>query len=103
MKVGAALFIPQAQQLPAPVTSASKMKSQRHQLYLLKDEESNGSVSLHLYMLPCTSPQKYLDSVFGVSENISRIYHTALEPKQTTSSVKRGGVSVTAWPSTLRG
>uniref|UniRef100_H2UH27 Alpha-tubulin N-acetyltransferase 1 n=1 Tax=Takifugu rubripes TaxID=31033 RepID=H2UH27_TAKRU len=31
-----------AQQLPAPVTSASKMKSQRHQLYLLKDGESNG-------------------------------------------------------------
>eukprot|EP00066_Takifugu_rubripes_P018389 XP_011607655.1 PREDICTED: alpha-tubulin N-acetyltransferase 1 [Takifugu rubripes] len=31
-----------AQQLPAPVTSASKMKSQRHQLYLLKDGERNG-------------------------------------------------------------
>ncbi|CAF90417.1 unnamed protein product, partial [Tetraodon nigroviridis] len=31
-----------AQQLPAPVTSASRLKSQRHQLYLLKDEDSNG-------------------------------------------------------------
>uniref|UniRef100_A0A3Q3R7C9 Alpha-tubulin N-acetyltransferase 1 n=1 Tax=Monopterus albus TaxID=43700 RepID=A0A3Q3R7C9_MONAL len=32
----------QAQHLPAPVTSASKLQSQRHQLYLLKDGESNG-------------------------------------------------------------
>ncbi|KAM9838988.1 alpha-tubulin N-acetyltransferase 1 [Aulostomus maculatus] len=31
-----------AQQLPAPVTSASRLQSQRHQLYLLKDAESNG-------------------------------------------------------------
>ncbi|KAG8004969.1 Alpha-tubulin N-acetyltransferase 1, partial [Nibea albiflora] len=31
-----------AQHLTAPITSASKMQSQRHQLYLLKDGESNG-------------------------------------------------------------
>ncbi|KAM8840955.1 alpha-tubulin N-acetyltransferase 1 isoform 1-T1 [Spinachia spinachia] len=31
-----------AQQLPASITSASKLQSQRHQLYLLKDGESNG-------------------------------------------------------------
>ncbi|XP_037329379.1 alpha-tubulin N-acetyltransferase 1 isoform X1 [Pungitius pungitius] len=31
-----------AQQLPASITSASKLRSQRHQLYLLKDGESNG-------------------------------------------------------------
>ncbi|XP_067365905.1 alpha-tubulin N-acetyltransferase 1 isoform X2 [Channa argus] len=31
-----------AQQLPAPITSASKLQSQKHQLYLLKDGESNG-------------------------------------------------------------
>ncbi|KAM9340309.1 alpha-tubulin N-acetyltransferase 1 [Symphorus nematophorus] len=31
-----------AQQLTAPITSASKLQSQRHQLYLLKDGESNG-------------------------------------------------------------
>ncbi|XP_031134903.1 alpha-tubulin N-acetyltransferase 1 isoform X2 [Sander lucioperca] len=31
-----------AQQLPAAITSASKLQSQRHQLYLLKDGESNG-------------------------------------------------------------
>ncbi|XP_078123201.1 alpha-tubulin N-acetyltransferase 1 isoform X6 [Sander vitreus] len=30
-----------AQQLPAAITSASKLQSQRHQLYLLKDGESN--------------------------------------------------------------
>lgn len=32
----------QAQQLPAPITSASKLQSQRHELYLLKDAERNG-------------------------------------------------------------
>ncbi|KAA8586278.1 hypothetical protein FQN60_007847 [Etheostoma spectabile] len=31
-----------AQQLPAAITSASKLQSQKHQLYLLKDGESNG-------------------------------------------------------------
>ncbi|XP_034056530.1 alpha-tubulin N-acetyltransferase 1 isoform X2 [Gymnodraco acuticeps] len=31
-----------AQQLPASITSASKLQSQKHQLYLLKDGESNG-------------------------------------------------------------
>uniref|UniRef100_A0A672Z592 Alpha-tubulin N-acetyltransferase 1 n=1 Tax=Sphaeramia orbicularis TaxID=375764 RepID=A0A672Z592_9TELE len=31
-----------AQQLTAPITSASKLQSQKHQLYLLKDGESNG-------------------------------------------------------------
>uniref|UniRef100_A0A3B4YBT5 Alpha tubulin acetyltransferase 1 n=1 Tax=Seriola lalandi dorsalis TaxID=1841481 RepID=A0A3B4YBT5_SERLL len=31
-----------AQQLTAPITSASKLQSQRHQLYLLKDGERNG-------------------------------------------------------------
>ncbi|KAM6974984.1 alpha-tubulin N-acetyltransferase 1 isoform 3-T3 [Tautogolabrus adspersus] len=31
-----------AQQLTAPITSASKLQTQRHQLYLLKDGESNG-------------------------------------------------------------
>ncbi|XP_058475133.1 alpha-tubulin N-acetyltransferase 1 isoform X6 [Solea solea] len=31
-----------AQQLPAPITSASKLQSQRHHLYLLKDREGNG-------------------------------------------------------------
>ncbi|XP_075962262.1 alpha-tubulin N-acetyltransferase 1 isoform X3 [Anarhichas minor] len=31
-----------AQQLPASITSASKLQFQRHQLYLLKDGESNG-------------------------------------------------------------
>ncbi|KAK2829988.1 hypothetical protein Q5P01_017919 [Channa striata] len=31
-----------AQQLPAPITSASKLQSQKHQLYLLKEAESNG-------------------------------------------------------------
>ncbi|XP_039676520.1 alpha-tubulin N-acetyltransferase 1 isoform X2 [Perca fluviatilis] len=31
-----------AQQLPAAITSASKLQTQRHQLYLLKDGESNG-------------------------------------------------------------
>uniref|UniRef100_UPI0037E7D761 alpha-tubulin N-acetyltransferase 1 isoform X1 n=1 Tax=Semicossyphus pulcher TaxID=241346 RepID=UPI0037E7D761 len=31
-----------AQQLTAPITSASKLQTQRHQLYLLKDAESNG-------------------------------------------------------------
>ncbi|XP_029022776.1 alpha-tubulin N-acetyltransferase 1 isoform X17 [Betta splendens] len=31
-----------AQQLPASITSASKMQSQKHQLYLLKDGERNG-------------------------------------------------------------
>ncbi|XP_010788278.1 alpha-tubulin N-acetyltransferase 1-like, partial [Notothenia coriiceps] len=31
-----------AQQLPASITSASKLQSQKHQLYLLKDRESNG-------------------------------------------------------------
>ncbi|XP_015260832.1 PREDICTED: alpha-tubulin N-acetyltransferase 1 [Cyprinodon variegatus] len=30
-----------AQQLPAPITSASKLQSQKHQLYLMKDGESN--------------------------------------------------------------
>lgn len=35
----------QAQQLTAPITSASKLQSQRHQLYLLKDGESNGYIS----------------------------------------------------------
>ncbi|XP_071356707.1 alpha-tubulin N-acetyltransferase 1 isoform X3 [Trachinotus anak] len=33
---------PQAQQLTAPITSASKLQSQRHQLYLLKDGERHG-------------------------------------------------------------
>lgn len=51
------IVLPQAQQLPAPVTSASKMKLQRHQLYLLKDEQSNGSVCLHVYV--CC--QRWLD------------------------------------------
>lgn len=32
----------QAQQLSAPITSASKLQSQRHELYLLKDAERNG-------------------------------------------------------------
>ncbi|XP_034560652.1 alpha-tubulin N-acetyltransferase 1 isoform X4 [Notolabrus celidotus] len=31
-----------AQQLTSPITSASKLQTQRHQLYLLKDGESNG-------------------------------------------------------------
>ncbi|XP_068188723.1 alpha-tubulin N-acetyltransferase 1 isoform X2 [Antennarius striatus] len=31
-----------AQQLPAPITSASKLQSQQHQLYLLKEGERNG-------------------------------------------------------------
>lgn len=31
-----------AQQLTAPITSASKLQSQRHELYLLKDAERNG-------------------------------------------------------------
>ncbi|XP_028255033.1 alpha-tubulin N-acetyltransferase 1 isoform X2 [Parambassis ranga] len=31
-----------AQQLPAPITSASKLQSQRHQIYLLKDGEHSG-------------------------------------------------------------
>ncbi|CAK6978927.1 alpha-tubulin N-acetyltransferase 1 isoform X3 [Scomber scombrus] len=31
-----------AQQLTAPITSVSKLQSQRHQVYLLKDGESNG-------------------------------------------------------------
>uniref|UniRef100_A0A665V9R9 Alpha-tubulin N-acetyltransferase 1 n=1 Tax=Echeneis naucrates TaxID=173247 RepID=A0A665V9R9_ECHNA len=31
-----------AQQLTAPITSASKLQSQRHQVYLLKDGERNG-------------------------------------------------------------
>nr|XP_020502306.2 alpha-tubulin N-acetyltransferase 1 isoform X1 [Labrus bergylta] len=31
-----------AQQLTAPITSASKLQTQRHQLYLMKDGESNG-------------------------------------------------------------
>lgn len=37
---------PQAQQLTAPITSASKLQSQMHELYLLKDGESNGYISL---------------------------------------------------------
>uniref|UniRef100_A0A3P8WS70 N-acetyltransferase domain-containing protein n=1 Tax=Cynoglossus semilaevis TaxID=244447 RepID=A0A3P8WS70_CYNSE len=36
------LFSFQAQQLSASITSASKLQTQRHQLYLLKDRESNG-------------------------------------------------------------
>uniref|UniRef100_A0A9J8AAF7 Alpha-tubulin N-acetyltransferase 1 n=1 Tax=Cyprinus carpio carpio TaxID=630221 RepID=A0A9J8AAF7_CYPCA len=33
---------PQAQQLPAPITSAAKLQANRHHLYLLKDGEQNG-------------------------------------------------------------
>lgn len=33
---------PQAQQLPAPITSAAKLQTNRHHLYLLKDGEQNG-------------------------------------------------------------
>lgn len=39
----------QAQQLTAPVTSASKLQLQGHQLYLLKDGESNGYMSPTLF------------------------------------------------------
>lgn len=37
-------LFPQAQQLPAPITSASKLQSQKHQLYMLKDGERNGYI-----------------------------------------------------------
>lgn len=47
------MFFQQAQQLPAPVTSATRLKSQRHQLYLLKDEESNGCVSVGICVYIC--------------------------------------------------
>ena len=36
------VFHPQAQQLPAPITSALKLQSNQHSLYLIKDETSNG-------------------------------------------------------------
>uniref|UniRef100_A0A3Q2YQ55 Alpha-tubulin N-acetyltransferase 1 n=1 Tax=Hippocampus comes TaxID=109280 RepID=A0A3Q2YQ55_HIPCM len=35
---------PQAQKLTTPVTSATKMQSQHHQLYLMKDGESRGAI-----------------------------------------------------------
>ncbi|XP_071775266.1 alpha-tubulin N-acetyltransferase 1 isoform X2 [Centroberyx gerrardi] len=40
-----------AQQLTAPITSASKLQSNRHQLYLLKDGESNGGRGIALGFL----------------------------------------------------
>ena len=48
------VFHPQAQQLPAPITSASKLQSNQHSLYLIKDETSNGYLvtSLLLFSHP---------------------------------------------------
>lgn len=36
------IVFPQAQYLTAPITSASKLQTNKHHLYLLKDRESNG-------------------------------------------------------------
>lgn len=64
------------------------------------------SAAIDAWIDTYTLPQKYLDSdtrfvSLAVSENIFRMHHRALEPKQTTSSIKHGGVSVTAWASML--
>ncbi|XP_028819653.1 alpha-tubulin N-acetyltransferase 1 isoform X2 [Denticeps clupeoides] len=76
----------QAQQLPAPITSAAKLQSNRHQLYLLKDGERNGGrgVAVGFLKVGCkklflldqrgahveTEPLCVLD--FYVTENLQR-------------------------------
>uniref|UniRef100_A0A4W4GLA7 Alpha-tubulin N-acetyltransferase 1 n=1 Tax=Electrophorus electricus TaxID=8005 RepID=A0A4W4GLA7_ELEEL len=91
-----------AQQLPAPITSASKLQSNRHHLYLLKDGERNGGRGVavgylkvgykKLFLLDQqgahveTEPQCVLD--FYVTESMQRhgygleLFHFMLEHKK---------------------
>ncbi|XP_027143031.1 alpha-tubulin N-acetyltransferase 1 isoform X3 [Larimichthys crocea] len=55
-----------AQHLPAPITSASKMQSQRHQLYLLKDGESNGGRGVAVGFLKVGYKKLFLLDLQGV-------------------------------------
>ncbi|TKS65645.1 Alpha-tubulin N-acetyltransferase 1 [Collichthys lucidus] len=55
-----------AQHLPAPITSASKMQSQRHQLYLLKDGESNGGRGVVVGFLKVGYKKLFLLDLQGV-------------------------------------
>ncbi|XP_076864563.1 alpha-tubulin N-acetyltransferase 1 isoform X2 [Brachyhypopomus gauderio] len=91
-----------AQQLPAPITSASKLQSNRHHLYLLKDGERNGGrgVAVGYLKVGCkklflldqqgahveTEPLCVLD--FYVTESLQRhgygleLFHFMLEHKK---------------------
>ncbi|XP_074543456.1 alpha-tubulin N-acetyltransferase 1 isoform X1 [Halichoeres trimaculatus] len=96
-----------AQQLTSPITSASKLQTQRHQLYLLKDGESNGGRGVAVGFLKVgykklflldrqgvhieAEPLCVLD--FYISENLQRhgyglelfdfmLKHKSLEPVQ---------------------
>uniref|UniRef100_A0A8C4DQ62 Alpha-tubulin N-acetyltransferase 1 n=1 Tax=Dicentrarchus labrax TaxID=13489 RepID=A0A8C4DQ62_DICLA len=55
-----------AQQLTAPITSASKLQSQRHQLYLLKDAESNGGRGVVVGFLKVGYKKLFLLDLQGV-------------------------------------
>ncbi|XP_041810790.1 alpha-tubulin N-acetyltransferase 1 isoform X2 [Chelmon rostratus] len=55
-----------AQQLTAPITSASKLQSQRHQLYLLKDGESNGGRGVVVGFLKVGYKKLFLLDLQGV-------------------------------------
>ncbi|XP_026155940.1 alpha-tubulin N-acetyltransferase 1 isoform X2 [Mastacembelus armatus] len=55
-----------AQQLTAPVTSASKMQAQRHQLYLLKDCKSNGGSGVVVGFLKVGYKKLFLLDLQGV-------------------------------------
>ncbi|KAM8882959.1 alpha-tubulin N-acetyltransferase 1 isoform 1-T1 [Synchiropus picturatus] len=56
----------QAQNLPAPITSASKLQCQRHQLYLLKDGDANGGNGVILGYLKIGSKKLFLLDRQGV-------------------------------------
>ncbi|XP_076610462.1 alpha-tubulin N-acetyltransferase 1 isoform X4 [Chaetodon auriga] len=55
-----------AQQLTAPITSTSKLQSQRHQLYLLKDGESNGGRGVVVGFLKVGYKKLFLLDLQGV-------------------------------------
>ncbi|XP_070840883.1 alpha-tubulin N-acetyltransferase 1 isoform X1 [Chaetodon trifascialis] len=55
-----------AQQLTAPITSTSKLQSQTHQLYLLKDGESNGGRGVVVGFLKVGYKKLFLLDIQGV-------------------------------------
>uniref|UniRef100_A0A3Q2Z401 Alpha-tubulin N-acetyltransferase 1 n=1 Tax=Hippocampus comes TaxID=109280 RepID=A0A3Q2Z401_HIPCM len=81
-----------AQKLTTPVTSATKMQSQHHQLYLMKDGESQGYIvmliaaTLHLCLHVEAEPLCVLD--FFITENLQRhghgleLFHFMLQHKK---------------------
>ncbi|KAF3834395.1 hypothetical protein F7725_025599, partial [Dissostichus mawsoni] len=86
-----------AQQLPASITSASKLQSQKHQLYLLKDGESNGCTGVLVVFPPQDRQGSHVEAEplcildFYIAENLQRygygrelfefmLQHKKLEP-----------------------